>query len=56
MQLGYVTRCKEERCKRKGQVFKYQIISQPKLHKFVIECTSVRHIGLHVLGYSKCSK
>ena len=34
--------------KQTGKVFNYQIISQPKLHKFVVECTSVRHI----LGYS----
>ena len=33
--------------------FKHPIISEPKLHKFVVECTSVRHI----LGYiAKCSK
>ena len=33
-------------------ILAYLLISQPKLQKFVVECTSVWHI----LGYSKCSK
>ena len=31
---------------------KYSNVSQPKIHKFVVECTSVRHYIVFI-GYSK---
>jgi len=35
---------RKDDAKQTGKVFRHRIISQPKLHKFVVECTTARHM------------